>query len=86
MLLTILLVVLCIGLLIYLAPISIGENMVAALVVFALWAFAEAISFLVIAGLFWLICWAFSLTFTWKVAFGIWLIWTLIYTLIKPKN
>lgn len=33
-----------------------------------------AISFLVIAGILWLICWAFSLTFSWKIAFGIWLI------------
>lgn len=30
-------------------------------------------SFLVTAGLLWLVCWAFSLTFSWKISFGVWI-------------
>lgn len=33
-----------------------------------------AVSFFVTAGILWLICWAFALTFTWKIAIGIWLV------------
>lgn len=33
-----------------------------------------AVSFFVTTGIIWCICWAFSLTFTWKIAFGIWLV------------
>lgn len=32
-------------------------------------------TYLVVAGIFWLICWAFGLAcFSWKIAFGIWLV------------
>jgi hypothetical protein len=37
-----------------------------------------AISFGITALIFKGICWAFSLTFSWKVAFGIWLIMMLV--------
>lgn len=32
------------------------------------------ISFFGTALLIWLICWAFALTFSWKITFGIWII------------
>lgn len=44
-----------------------------------------AISFFVTAGIIWLICWAFSLTFSWKITFGIWLIILIINNIFK-KN
>lgn len=31
-----------------------------------------AVSFLCTAGLVWIVCWAFSLMWNWKVAIGIW--------------
>lgn len=37
-----------------------------------------AISFFVTAGIFWAICWAFALTFTWKIAIGVWLVLILV--------
>lgn len=33
-----------------------------------------AFSFLCTAGIIWLICWTFGLTFTLKIAFGVWLV------------
>lgn len=86
MLLTLILVAVVIGLLIYLAPISIGDEMVAVLIGLFFWALLEGISFLFVSGLIWLICWAFSLTFSWKVAFGIWLIWSIILSIFKPRK
>lgn len=29
-------------------------------------------SFFITAGLTWLVCWAFSFAFTWKLALGVW--------------
>lgn len=37
-----------------------------------------AASFFVAAALVWLICWSFSLTFSWKIAFGVYVIVLLI--------
>ena len=49
-----------------------------ALLVIFLAALCYALSFLITAGIIALICWAFALTFTWKLAFGIWLVLILI--------
>lgn len=35
---------------------------------------ALAVDFLIISGIYWVICWAFGLTFTWPIALAIWLI------------
>lgn len=32
------------------------------------------LDFCITSGLFWVVCWAFGLTFTWKIALGIWVI------------
>lgn len=41
------------------------------------------VSYLVVAGIFWLICWAFGLAwFAWKTAFGIWLVLLLLWLFI----
>lgn len=42
-----------------------------------------ALSFFVTAGIVWLICWAFSLTFSWKIAFGIWLVLVILRSIFK---
>ena len=42
-----------------------------------------AASFFISAGLIWLIAWAFDLIFTWKAAFGMWLILLLVSGVFK---
>lgn len=44
------------------------------------------IDFIVLAGLVYGICWAFNLTFTWKIVFGVWLIIILINIIIKKER
>ena len=44
------------------------------------------LSFSVVAGLAWLICWAFSIHYSLKVIFGVWIIWILVSNLIKSKK
>lgn len=41
------------------------------------------ISFLLTAGIFSVICWAFSWTFSWKIAVGVWLVLCLVSNLFK---
>lgn len=38
----------------------------------------EALGFLIISGLYWIICWAFSLVFSWKIAIGVFAVYTLL--------
>lgn len=45
-----------------------------------------AISFAIVAGLYWVICWAFSLTFSWKIAIGIWVIVTILRNIFKSSR
>ena len=35
---------------------------------------AVALSYLLTSGVVWIVCWAFSLQFSWKVSFAIWVI------------
>ena len=39
--------------------------------------FGWLLGFGIFSGVVWLVCWSFDLTFTWKYAFGAWLIWML---------
>jgi len=43
------------------------------------------VSFSISAGVYWLICWSFDLTFTWKYAFGVWVIWMLVVQVFGRK-
>ena len=45
-----------------------------------------ALSFCVVAGIAWLICWAFSIHYSLKVIFGVWIIWILLSNLLKSKK
>ena len=45
-----------------------------------------ALSFGVVAGIAWLICWAFSIHYSLKVIFGVWIIWILVVNLISSKK
>ena len=45
-----------------------------------------ALSFGVVAGIGWLICWAFSIHYSLRVIFGVWIIWILVTNLIKSKK
>ena len=44
------------------------------------------LSFGVVAGIAWLICWAFSIRYSLRVIFGVWIIWILVANLIKSKK
>ena len=52
------------------------------LIVIAYLAIDFAISALIVKG----ICWAFSLTFSWKIAFGIWLILLILHGTLSKKE
>ena len=43
------------------------------------------LDFLLFAGLVYLICFCFSIAFTWKLAFGIWLVVELIKLLVNRQ-
>ena len=44
------------------------------------------LSFGVVAGIGWLICWAFSIHYSLRVIFGVWIIWILLGNLLKSKK
>ena len=46
---------------------------------------AMGISFAISAGLTWLVCWSFDLTFTWKYALGVWVIFGVVQHLFRSK-
>ena len=43
------------------------------------------LSFLFTGGLVYIVCWAFSLTFSWKIVFGIWALLALARTVFKQN-
>ena len=45
-----------------------------------------AISFGTVAGIAWLICWAFSIHYSLKVIFGVWLVYILLNGWIKTMK
>ena len=45
-----------------------------------------ALSFGVVAGIGWLICWAFSIHYSLKVIFGVWLIYILLNAWVKAMK
>ena len=45
-----------------------------------------ALSFGVVAGIYWLICWSFSIQYSLRVVLGVWIIWILVTNLIKSKK
>ena len=45
-----------------------------------------ALSFGVVAGIYWLICWSFSIQYSLRVVLGVWIIWTLVANLINSKK
>lgn len=47
---------------------------------------AFVLSFAITSGVLWLICWAFGLVFSWKIAFGVWLVLLLLSSFLKGNN
>ena len=45
-----------------------------------------ALSFLFTSGLVWLVCWAFSFTFTWKLAVGVYAVIALLGGVFKNTS
>lgn len=44
------------------------------------------LSFLISAGLIWIVCWAFGLAWSWKLALGLWVVMLLISSAVKSHN
>lgn len=44
---------------------------------------ALALSFFGTAGLVWLVCWAFGLAWSWKIAIGVWAVICLVSSAVK---
>ena len=59
-----------------------NESMIYIIVFIAL----LALSFLFTSGLVWLVCWAFSLTFTWKLAVGVYAVIALLGGVFKSTS
>ena len=56
------------------------------LLVVLIWLVLEAIYFGMVAGIVWLICWAFGVAFIgWKICFGIWLVISLLSMIFKSN-
>ena len=53
------------------------------LLVLLIIAIVLALDFFICAGLVWVICWAFGLVFTWKIAIGVWVITLLLSGIFK---
>lgn len=49
-------------------------------------AFALTLSFFGTAGLVWLVCWAFSLAWSWKLSIGVWAAICLISSAVKSTT
>lgn len=86
MIILISIVVVCAALLIGLAvPTEIFETVGALIVAIVCVAAILTISFFITAGIFWLICWAFAFTFSWKIAFGVWLVVLILRSIFKSS-
>lgn len=59
-----------------------NESMIYIIVFIAL----LALSFLVTSGLVWFVCWAFSFTFTWKLAVGVYAVIALLGSVFKNTS
>lgn len=44
------------------------------------------LSFLISAGLIWVVCWAFGFAWSWKLALGLWVIILLVSNAVKAHN
>ena len=55
------------------------------IIILCLFTFA-AIGLLVVGDLMWLICWAFSLVWSWKLVIGVWAVVMLVSCAVKSSN
>ncbi len=52
-------------------------------VAFMFFAIGVGISFLVFAGVTWVVCWAFTIDFLWRYAVGVWVIFIVLKRLLR---
>ena len=45
-----------------------------------------ALSFAIMAGIIWVVCWSFSIQYSLKMVLGTWIIWLLLSNMIKSKK
>lgn len=46
----------------------------------------EGLSFIISAGLIWVVAWAFGFAFSWKLAIGLWIIWSIALGLFRSAK
>ncbi len=44
------------------------------------------LSFLISAGLIWVVCWVFGFAWSWKLAVGLWVVMLLVSSAVKSHN
>ena len=59
------------------------KKVLAVLLALVIFVIIGLVDFGIIAGFYFAICWAFGLTFTWKIAFGVWVIVVLIHNIVR---
>lgn len=66
------------------------------LTILLLWLFFEALSFVLVGGIVWLLCWAlpaigvvtigsWAVVFSWKLVLVIWLVWSILASIFKTN-
>lgn len=59
------------------------KKVLAVLLALVIFVIIGLVEFGIVAGFYFVICWAFGLTFTWKIAFGVWVIIIFIHTIVQ---
>jgi len=60
-----------------------SDSTIYLLFIILLFIFFMALSFLFVSGLVYIVCWGFNLTFTWKLAFGVYAVILLLKMVFK---
>ena len=69
------------------APTEILSAIAAGVIITIIVAAVCALSYLMVAGIFWLICWGFGLTiWSWRLSFGFWVAFELLCLLFKQAS
>ena len=59
------------------------KKVLVVLLTLAIFVLIGLVDFGIIAGFYYAICWAFGLNFTWKIAFGVWVIVIFIHVVVQ---
>ena len=59
-----------------------GAGLIAILIIVVVF----TLSFLVIAGMYWIVCWAFGMVFSWQIAVGVWVVYTVLSSMFQSVS